>query len=96
MICVVFYSPSVTSNTSCDFGDDIINDTDSTTLQFQVIAMDNGTIPLGTSAEVNLTISNNCLNDAKEGAIVYKLFVNDSTGELFLRIPKYFKYPYGK
>ena len=58
--------------------------------------MDNGTIPRGTSATLNITISNTCLLDALYGKIDYKFLVDDSTGELFLRIPKYYKFPYGE
>ena len=61
-----------------------------TTLQFQVIAMDNGTIPRGHYAEVNITVSNTCVMDVLFGDITYIFAVDKSTGGMTLRIPKYY------
>ena len=81
-------------NTSLDLHKEIYEN--STTLVFEVIAIDNGTAPRGSSATVNITISNTCLLDARYTNTEYKITINDSTGELLLTIPKYYVYPYGE
>ena len=58
--------------------------------------MDNGTIPHGMSAIVNVTVSITCVMDVEYGSIDYKFVVNDTTGEMFLRIPRYWVYLFGK
>lgn len=67
-----------------------------TTLYFTIVAMDNGTVPLGMTATANITVSNTCVLDVLFGKIQYIFFVNDTTGELFLRIPKYWMYDFCK
>lgn len=61
-----------------------------TTLQFNVIAIDNGTVPRGDIASVNITVSNTCVMDVLFGDITYIFAVNKSTGGMTLRIPKYY------
>ena len=90
----LFFRPVVSFDTSLDLHKEIYEN--STTLVFEVIAIDNGTVPRGSSATVNITISNSCLLDARYTNTEYKVTVNDTTGELFLRIPKYYVYPYGE
>ena len=92
--CVIFFSPVVSYNTSLDLYKEIYEN--STTLVFEVIAIDNGTVLRGSSATVNITISNTCLLDARYTNTEYKITINDTTGELLLRIPKYYVYPYGE
>ena len=67
-----------------------------TTLNFQVIAVDNGTIRRGMSASLSINVSNTCLMDVEFGEIVYNFIVDDTTGEMVLRIPKYWVYLFGK
>ena len=61
-----------------------------TLLQFDVLAIDNGTIPRGVTASVNVTVSNTCVMDVLFGDIEYKFYVNVTTGGMTLRIPKYY------
>jgi thrombospondin 2/3/4/5 len=61
-----------------------------TTLHFQVIAIDNGTVPRGHVASVNVTVSNTCVMDVLFGDIKYIFAVDKVTGGMTLRIPKYY------
>ncbi|XP_052242642.1 uncharacterized protein LOC127852727 [Dreissena polymorpha] len=65
-----------------------------TSLQFYVISMDNGTVPFGMKAKVNINVSNTCVLDVLFGKIDYMFIVNATTGELVLRIPKYWMYEF--
>ncbi|KAL4225039.1 hypothetical protein ACF0H5_015734 [Mactra antiquata] len=65
-----------------------------TSLIFDVIAMDNGTVPLGMKATMNITVSNTCVLDVLFGKITYLFLVDDVTGEMTLRIPKYWVYDF--
>lgn len=67
-----------------------------TSLIFDVIAMDNGAVPLGMKATMNITVSNTCVLDVLFGKITYLFLVNDTTGEMTLRIPKYWVYDFRK
>ena len=87
-------SPPLDYDSSHDLYDQVYPNT--TVLQFEVIVIDNGTVPRGASAAVNINISNTCLMDVEYGDIDYWITVSDSTGEMFLRIPKYFVFPYGE
>ena len=90
----IYSSPPVNFNESFQLWEDVY--LRSTTLQFEVIAMDNGTIPRGMSAVVNVTVSITCVMDVEYESIDYKFVVNDTTGEMFLRIPRYWVYLFGK
>ncbi|XP_052773067.1 uncharacterized protein LOC128211948 isoform X3 [Mya arenaria] len=65
-----------------------------TSLIFDVIAMDNGTVPFGMTASMNVTVSNTCVLDVLFGKIEYWFLVNDTTGEMTLRVPKYWMYEF--
>ncbi|XP_060579535.1 uncharacterized protein LOC132736424, partial [Ruditapes philippinarum] len=65
-----------------------------TSLLFNVIAMDNGTVPFGMTAAINITVSNTCVLDVFFGKIRYMFHVNDTTGEMTLRIPGYWMYEF--
>lgn len=88
------HSPPVDYNDTMDlWGDVYLN---YTMLQFQVIAIDNGTIPRGHSASVNVTVSNTCVMDVLFGDIKYIFAVNKTTGGMTLRIPKYYVVDFSK
>jgi len=67
-----------------------------TTLFFDVIAIDNGTVPYGMKATLNVTVSNTCVLDVLFGKINYTFPINDTTGEMTLRIPGYWMYEFCK
>lgn len=65
-----------------------------TQLEFTVVAMDNGTVPFGMTAKININVSNTCVMDELYGKIKYMFYVNDTTGEMTLRVPKYWMYKF--
>ncbi|XP_053385183.1 uncharacterized protein LOC123535929 [Mercenaria mercenaria] len=65
-----------------------------TSLLFNVIAMDNGSVPYGMTATVNISVSNTCVLDVLFGKIAYMVYVDDATGDMTLRIPKYWMYEF--
>ena len=67
-----------------------------TSLHFDVHAIDNGTIPLGTSASINITVSNTCVMDVLYGDIKYIFTVDNTTGMMYLRIPGYWNVNFRK
>ena len=67
-----------------------------TSLLFDVYALDNGTIPRGTSASVNITVSNTCVMDVLFGKTNYIFTVNNSTGKMHLIDPGYWVFDYRK
>ncbi|WAR01796.1 TOLL6-like protein [Mya arenaria] len=81
-------NPPVDYDNTRDLWDDIYQNF--TTLQFKVIALDNGTVQRGDIADVNIFISNTCVMDVQFGNIEYTLTVNNYTGGMTLRIPKYY------
>lgn len=58
--------------------------------------MDNGTVPFGMTSSLNVTVSNTCVLDVLFGKISYMFYVNDTTGDMTLRIPKYWVYDFRK
>ena len=81
-------------NSSYDLYDDIyLNYTE---LIFEVIAMDNGTIPRGMSANISITVSNTCVMDVLYESIKYMFVVDNTTGEMNLVIPKYWVFLFGE
>jgi hypothetical protein len=58
--------------------------------------MDNGTVPFGMTAAINITVSNTCVLDVFFGKIRYMFHVNDTTGEMTLRIPGYWMYEFSE
>ena len=89
-----FFSPPVDYNTNLSLYYDIYPNY--TTLNFEVIAIDNGTVRRGMSAVLSVNVSNTCVMDVEFGPIVYNFVVDDSTGEMVLRIPKYWVYLFGE
>ncbi|XP_078573147.1 uncharacterized protein LOC144859992 [Branchiostoma floridae x Branchiostoma japonicum] len=59
-------------------------------LQFSVIAVDSGTPPRGDIATVSMTISDTCLYDSLNKSIEYDVSVENHTGNVYLRVPKYY------
>ena len=88
------HSPPVNYNDTMDlWGDVYLN---YTTLNFWVIALDNGTVPRGDKSNVSVTVSNTCVMDVLFGDIKPIFEVNGTTGGLTLRIPKYYVVEFGK
>ena len=48
------------------------------------------------AASLSVNVSNTCLMDVEYGAIDYRFIVDDATGEMVLRIPKYWVYLFGE
>ena len=67
-----------------------------TSLLFDVHAIDNGTIPRGMSATINITVSNTCVMDVLYGKISYIFRVDNDTGGLNLVIPAYMVVDFSK
>ncbi|XP_052265940.1 uncharacterized protein LOC127868328 [Dreissena polymorpha] len=88
IVSKVIPDPPVDYNSSMELYDDVY--LNYTTLQFQVIAIDNGTVPRGDVASVNVTVSNTCVMDVLFGDIKYIFAVDKVTGGMTLRIPKYY------
>ncbi|XP_060555809.1 uncharacterized protein LOC132716530 [Ruditapes philippinarum] len=88
IVSAVTPDPPVDYNDTMELWDDVY--LNYTTLQFEVIAIDNGTVPRGDRASVNVTVSNTCVMDVLFGDITYIFAVNKTTGGLTLRIPKYY------
>ncbi|KAL5007409.1 hypothetical protein ScPMuIL_016215 [Solemya velum] len=61
----------------------------STDLMLQIVVLDNGTPRRGAAANINVTVSNTCVVSASFKRIQYTLIVDNTTGNFFLRIPKY-------
>eukprot|EP00058_Branchiostoma_floridae_P009584 XP_002595072.1 hypothetical protein BRAFLDRAFT_90181 [Branchiostoma floridae] len=59
-------------------------------LQFSVIAVDSGTPPRGDIATVSMTISDTCLYDSLNKSIEYDVSVENHTGNVYIRVPKYY------
>lgn len=53
-------------------------------------------MPFGMKAKVNINVSNTCVLDVLFGKIDYMFTVNVTTGELVLRVPKYWMYEFRK
>ena len=68
----------------------------STELTFTVVALDNGDPQRGTSANITVTLGNSCLINYFYKPIEYNVIVEETTGEIYLRIPKYYSSSYGK
>ncbi|XP_078674361.1 uncharacterized protein LOC144912684 isoform X2 [Branchiostoma floridae x Branchiostoma belcheri] len=62
----------------------------STQLQFSVIAVDSGTPSRGDIATVSMTISDTCLYDSLNKSIEYDVSVENHTGNVYLRVPRYY------
>ncbi|XP_053385192.1 uncharacterized protein LOC123535922 isoform X1 [Mercenaria mercenaria] len=88
IVSEVIPDPPVDYNDTMELWNDVY--LNYTTLQFNVIAIDNGTVPHGDTASVNITVSNTCVMDVLFGDITYIFAVNKSTGGMTLRIPKYY------
>ncbi|CAH1238208.1 THBS3 [Branchiostoma lanceolatum] len=63
---------------------------DSTLLEFYIIVVDRGTPPRGDIATVAMTINDACLYDSLDQPITYEINVEDDTGGVFVRVPKYY------
>ncbi|XP_019635900.1 PREDICTED: uncharacterized protein LOC109478676 [Branchiostoma belcheri] len=66
---------------------------DSTLLEFYIIVVDKGTPPRGDIAIVAMTINDACLYDSLNQPITYEISVisvEDDTGGVFVRVPKYY------
>ena len=61
-----------------------------------VAVVDGGTPRRGDVANVNLTISETCLYDVLGDPIETLIYTNETTGGLFLRVPKYYLFEYGE
>ncbi|XP_071497188.1 uncharacterized protein [Diadema antillarum] len=59
-----------------------------------VAAIDGGTPSLGDVVLVNLTISETCIFDILGESIESSIYINETTGELHLRVPKYYLFEY--
>ncbi|XP_030849758.1 thrombospondin-1 [Strongylocentrotus purpuratus] len=59
-----------------------------------VAVVDAGVPVRGDIANVNLTISDTCLYDVLDQPIETIIYTNETTGGLFLRVPKYYLYEY--
>ncbi|XP_072182297.1 uncharacterized protein [Diadema setosum] len=63
-------------------------------VQMIVAVVDGGTPSRGDVATVNLTISQTCLYDVLGDPIETVIYTNETTGGLFLRVPKYYLFEY--
>eukprot|EP00058_Branchiostoma_floridae_P009585 XP_002595073.1 hypothetical protein BRAFLDRAFT_90183 [Branchiostoma floridae] len=63
---------------------------DSTLLEFYIIVTDRGTPPRGDIATIAMTINDACLYDSLDQPITYEISVDDDTGGVFIRVPKYY------
>ena len=61
-----------------------------------VAVVDGGTPRRGDVANINLTISETCLYDVLGDPIETLIYTNETTGGLFLRVPKYYLFEYGE
>ncbi|XP_072182289.1 uncharacterized protein [Diadema setosum] len=59
-----------------------------------VAVIDGGTPSLGDVVHVNLTISETCVFDTLGESIEFSIYIKETTGELHLRVPKYYLYKY--
>ncbi|KAL3841479.1 hypothetical protein ACJMK2_019620 [Sinanodonta woodiana] len=92
IVSEITYSSPLEYDTGLDIWRDVY--TNFTTISFEVVAMDSGSLRLGTPIYFNLTLDNSCLVDVEFGKIAIQLVPNNDTGELFLRIPKYWVHTY--
>ena len=88
------FSPPIAYDATMDLWGDVYQNF--TSLRFDIHAIDNGTIPLGTSASINITVSNTCVMDVLYGDIKYMFTVDNTTGMMFLRIPGYWNVNFRK
>ena len=89
-----FFSPPIEYNETLDLHRDVY--LNYTSLVFDVYAIDNGTIPRGTSATVNITVSNTCILDVLFTPTNYNILVDNTTGGLNFIVPGYWVYDFRK
>ena len=78
-----------------DLYDVVYNETSE--LLIRVVALDNGTDPArGAIAAINITLSNTCLMDVLFEEIANQVVLNQTTGGLQFRIPKYYVFDFRK
>ncbi|KAK3095292.1 hypothetical protein FSP39_012895, partial [Pinctada imbricata] len=96
---LVFYISSVTEDPPLILNNtyDLYNQvyTNNTMLRFTVVVVDEGSPVHGASATVEVDIDNSCLVDVEFQAIPYTISVDNTTGEVFHRLPGYYFYQYG-
>ena len=93
--CLVgHFSPPIEYDETMNlYGDIYLN---YTTLMFNVYAIDNGTIPRGTSATVNITVSNTCVLDVLFTQTNFSIVVDNTTGGLNFVVPGYWVHDFRK
>ena len=69
---------------------------ESSSVTLQVVALDQGSPPRGSTGSVSITLKNSCLLDVLLQPINHNVIVEEETGNLTLRIPKYWIYDYGE
>lgn len=84
---IVICSPEIDYSESLDIRREVYNSTTELTVTLAVI--DNGTPPLGSAINVTVNISNTCLLNEHLDKTNYTFLVNETTGDLYLRIPGY-------
>ena len=65
-----------------------------TTVTVKVVAMDKGSPPRGAVGLINITVINSCVIDTLYQEIDVLFVVNETTGEVYFRIPKYWVFKY--
>ena len=63
---------------------------DTTNITFQILVMDQGDPVRGTTASVEVEVSNTCLIDTEYLPIEYNFNVNSTHGIMHLRVPGYY------
>ncbi|XP_077978069.1 uncharacterized protein LOC144433608 [Glandiceps talaboti] len=63
---------------------------DTTILTFTLAAIDSGTPTRGDTATVEIVIHQSCLYDVRERTIEVEMFTGYTSGEVYLRVPKYY------
>ena len=65
-------------------------------ISLSIAAIDKGTPARGDTASVNITISDTCLIDALGEDVTPLVFVEYEEGGVYLRVPQYYLYEFGK
>ncbi|XP_052067581.1 uncharacterized protein LOC127706896 isoform X1 [Mytilus californianus] len=84
---VIYESPPVDYNYISDIRREVYNG--STELTLEIIGIDQGTPPRGSAVNVTVNISNTCLIDELLDRTNMLFTVNQSSGDVYLRIPGY-------
>ena len=88
-----YFSPPLDYNATHDLCNEVY--AANTTLSFTAIVTDHGNPVRGATASVTFLVDNSCLVDVEFGLTPYAMSIDNTTGEVFFRVPGYYYFEYG-